>query len=76
MKPTKSGTDNKNYPRVRINTELTGEPAQWFRAWKAAGLIRSAPDAVLQAFQAFHEKLTELQLKEAQLRTVREASEQ
>jgi len=72
----RSTTENEDSPKVRINTELTGEPALWFYRWKKQGIIRSAPDAVRQAFQALHDKILERQLKTAQLRATDYAEEQ
>jgi len=69
-------TMNEDRSRVRINTEVTGEPAMWFYEWKKKGIIRSAPDAVRQAFQALHDKILERQLKTAQLRATEYAEEQ
>jgi len=69
-------TENGDHSRVRINTEVTGEPAMWFYEWKKKGIIRSAPDAVRQAFQALHDKILERQLKNAQLRATDYAEEQ
>lgn len=55
---------------IRINTSLRGEPAEWLLEWKTRGLVTSNTDALLQAFRAFHEKITEQDLRQAQLRTL------
>jgi len=70
------GPDDLESCRLRINVILRGEPASLFFQWKRRGIVRSRADAVLQAFRAFHEKLTEMQLKTAQLRTIEEASQE
>jgi len=62
--------------RVRINTVITGEPALWLIEWKRRGLVTSNSDAVIQAFRALHEKITELDLKMVQLRNYRRIEEE
>jgi len=56
--------------KLRVNVCLQGEPAEWYQNWKARGFVGSVKDAVLMAFQAFQEKLTEQDLKRAQLKTL------
>jgi len=53
-----------------VNLCLQGEPAEWYYGWKSRGFVASVKDAVLMAFQALQEKLTEQDLKRAQLRTL------
>jgi hypothetical protein len=53
--------------KVRINTVVIGEPAKWLNEWKRRGLVTSYTDAIIQALRTFNEKLTEQDLKSAQL---------
>ncbi len=53
--------------KIRINTVVIGEPAQWLNNWKMRGLVTSYTDAIIQALRVFNEKLTEQDLKSAQL---------
>ena len=62
-------------PKIRINTTVTGEPAKWLNEWKRRGLVTSYTDAVIQALRAFHERITEQDLKSVQLQNVREFEE-
>jgi hypothetical protein len=59
MKPSKD--------KIRINTVVMGEPAVWLNEWKRRGLVTSYTDAIIQALRVFNEKLTEQDLKAAQL---------
>ncbi len=56
---------------VRLNMIVDGEPAHWLNEWKRRGLVTSYTDAVTQALRAFNEKITEQDLKEAQLNYIR-----
>ena len=47
--------------------KVTGEPAKWLMEWKRRGLVTSYSDAVLQALRLFNEKITEQDLKMANL---------
>jgi len=58
-------------PRVRINTVVTGEPAKWLFEWKRRGIISSYTDGVIQSLRAFNQKVTEEDLKQVQLRSLR-----
>lgn len=62
----KSG-EKENSQKIRINTVIVGEPAIWLNEWKRRGLVTSYTDAIIQALRVFHEKLTEQDLKSAQL---------
>lgn len=53
--------------KIRINTVVIGEPAVWLNEWKRRGLVTSYTDAIIQALRVFNEKLTEQDLKSAQL---------
>ena len=66
MMPTK----HSNNQKIRINTVVTGEPAAWLNEWKRRGLVTSYTDAIIQALRAFNEKITEQDLKAAQLRNI------
>jgi Arc/MetJ-type ribon-helix-helix transcriptional regulator len=61
---------NTNNQRVRINTVVMGEPAAWLNEWKRRGLVTSYTDAIVQALRALNEKITEQDLKSAQLRNI------
>lgn len=61
----------KEKARIRINMTLEGEPAVWIGEWKRRGLITSYTDGVIQALRALHEKVTEQDLKSAQLGNIR-----
>jgi len=56
---------------IRINTRIEGEPAEWLEEWKQRGLITSYTDAVVQSLRAFHEKVTEQDLKAVQLQNIK-----
>ena len=60
---------------IRINTIIKGEPASWLSEWKKRGIVLSNTDAVVQAFRAFNEKLTEQDLKSTQLRNIKSENE-
>jgi hypothetical protein len=63
----KKATENSNGSKIRINTIVIGEPAKWLIEWKRRGLVTSYTDAIIQALRTFNEKLTEQDLKSAQL---------
>jgi hypothetical protein len=43
--------------RIRINTQLNGEPAEIIMDLKRRGLVTSYRDAVIQGLLALHEKV-------------------
>ena len=49
-----------------------GEPAAWLNEWKRRGLVTSYTDAIIQALRVFNEKITEQDLKSAQLRNIKQ----
>jgi len=57
------------------NTIIVGEPAKWLDDWKRRGFITSYTDAVIQALRALNAKLTEQDLKSAQLGNMRKIEE-
>jgi len=63
-------TENANNLKIRINTVIMGEPAAWLNEWKPRGLVTSYTDAIIQALRVFNEKITEQDLKSAQLRNI------
>ncbi len=65
----RKATQGKNRFSIKINTTLTGDPAIWYYEWKRRDIVKSTPDALLQAFQTFQKKLTEFELKRAQAET-------
>lgn len=70
----KSGED-ANGQRIRINTVIMGEPAVWLKEWKRRGLVTSYTDAIIQALRTFNERLTEQDLKSAQLGNIQRMDE-
>lgn len=64
-----------NEKRIRINMTLEGEPALWLNEWKRRGLVTSYTDAVVQALRALNEKVTEQDLKSAQLGNIKRNEE-
>jgi len=67
----KNTTENANNQKIRINTVIIGEPAAWLNEWKRRGLVTSYTDAIIQALRVFNEKLTEQDLKSAQLDNIK-----
>lgn len=67
--------DMKKSLKIRINTTVTGEPARWLSEWKRRGLVTSYTDAVIQALRFFNDKITEQDLKSAQLENIKQAEE-
>ena len=65
---------NRKSATVRINTMITGEPAEWLQEWKRRGLVKSYTDAVIQALKALKEKVTEHDLKSTQLQKINEVN--
>jgi hypothetical protein len=51
---------------------VEGEPAEWLQEWKSQGLVTSYTDAVIQALRALQVRITEEDLKIAQLRNLRD----
>jgi len=60
-------------PVKRINLTVRGEPAQWLEEWIKRGLCNSVTDAVLLAFQTLHERITDHDIKEEQLKMLRDS---
>jgi hypothetical protein len=54
---------------------VEGEPAAWLNEWKKRGLVTSYTDAVIQALRALNEKVTEQDLKSAQLGNIQRTEE-
>ena len=67
----KKANTNLNETKIRINTTVTGEPAEWLSKWKRRDLITSFSDGVVQALRTFKEKVTEQDLKSAQLGNIK-----
>jgi len=67
---------SETHPRVRINTVVTGEPARWLKEWKRRGIINSYTGAVIQALRTFNQKVTEQDLKQVHLRSLRNVEEE
>jgi len=66
----------KSNSRVRINMVVEGEPAAWLNEWKKRGLVTSYTDAVVQALRTLKEKVTEQDLKSAQLGNIKRVDEE
>ena len=75
MKQSVKATENSNDPRIRINTVVIGEPAKWLDEWKRRGLVTTYTDAIIQALRTFNEKITEQDLKSAQLGNIQRIEE-
>jgi hypothetical protein len=67
-------TENSDH-KIRINTVVIGEPAKWLNEWKRRGLVTSYTDAIIQALRTFNEKITEQDLKSAQLGNIQRIEE-
>jgi hypothetical protein len=65
----------KEKARIRINMTVEGEPAEWLNEWKQRGLIKSYTDAIIQSLRTFKEKVTEQDLKSAQLGNIQKVDE-
>ncbi|MCW4046151.1 MAG: hypothetical protein NWE99_01110 [Candidatus Bathyarchaeota archaeon] len=68
-------TENHNGQKIRINTVVMGEPAKWLNEWKRRGIVTSYTDAIIQALRVFNERLTEQDLKSAQLENIQRIGE-
>jgi len=55
---------------------VEGEPAAWLNEWKKRGLVTSYTDAVIQALRTLNEKVTEQDLKSAQLGNIKRTEEE
>lgn len=58
--------------RVRINTQVEGEPARILLELKQRGLVVSNTDAVIQGIIAIHERVLQRDLALARLNSVKE----
>ena len=65
----------KSAQKIRINTSISGEPAEILLELKRRGIVTSNTDAVIQALYAFHEKILDRDLRLARLKTLKEAEE-
>jgi hypothetical protein len=70
----KRATENSDH-KIRINTIVVGEPARWLNEWKRRGLVTTYTDAIIQALRTFNEKITEQDLKTAQLGNIQRIEE-
>lgn len=66
---------DSNGQKIRINTVVMGEPAKWLNEWKRRGIVTSYTDAIIQALRVFNERLTEQDLKSAQLENIQRIGE-
>jgi hypothetical protein len=58
--------------RVRINTQVEGEPARILMELKQRGIVVSNTDAVIQGILALHEKVLQRDLALARLNLIKE----
>ena len=63
-------------PKVRINTLITGEPAEILLELKQRGIVTSHSDAVIQGILAFHEKVVQRDLARARLKSLTTGEEE
>jgi len=66
----------KEKARIRINMIVEGEPAKWLIDWRRRGLVTSYTDGVIQAIRALNDKVTEQDLKSAQLGNIKRTDEE
>ncbi|MCL2643618.1 MAG: hypothetical protein FWD52_08965 [Candidatus Bathyarchaeota archaeon] len=57
----------RSVSKIRINTLIVGEPAQWLGEWKQRGIITSYSDGIIQALKLYNEKQVEQDLKKVQV---------
>jgi hypothetical protein len=58
--------------KVRINTQVEGEPARILMELKQRGLVVSNTDAVIQGILALHERVLQRDLALARLNLIKE----
>jgi hypothetical protein len=63
-------------PKVRVNTLITGEPAEILLELKQRGIVTSHSDAVIQGLLAFHEKVVQRDLARERLKSLRAGKEE
>jgi hypothetical protein len=62
---------------LRINVTLRGtDIPRWFRDWKRRGLVKSCSDAIAQSFRLYQERLTEFDLKKAQVKNLQKTTDE
>ena len=61
---------DRNEAKIRLNTVISGEPAEWLLEWKRRGLVLSNTDAVILAFRKLHRQIVEDDLKNAERKTI------
>lgn len=60
---------------LRVNVTIRGgDIPRWFREWKRRGLVKSCSDAIAQSFRLYQERLTEFDLRRAQLENLQKRS--
>ena len=59
--------------KIRINTCISGQPAEILLELKRRGLATSNTDAIIQALIALYEKVVDRDLKAAQLKALKES---
>ena len=69
IKPAMNPQKSQNREKIRITTQIRGEPASWLLEWKHRGSVLSNTDAVIQAFQALQEKISDRDLKTNQVKS-------
>jgi hypothetical protein len=71
----KAMLEEREKARIRINMVVEGEPAAWLNEWKRRGLITSYTDAVIQALRTLNDKVTEQDLRSAQLVNIKQTED-
>ncbi len=61
-------------PKLRINTTIEAELAEWVLTWQRRGLVKSVSDAVRQALIALNERFQSMDERAQRLRTISEES--
>jgi hypothetical protein len=59
-------------PTLKISAIISGEPAYWYHEWREMGLVKSVPDAIIQSFALFNEKVLDERMKRLQLQASKE----
>jgi len=65
---SKESLGSEEKKKVRVNTQINGEPAQIFLELKRRGIISNARDAVIQGLMCLHERMLARDLQRAQLK--------
>lgn len=61
---------------MRVNCEISGEPARIFLELKQRGIVSSARDAVVQGLLSLHERVLQRDLQLARLKASQRLNEE